>query len=137
MSLNVYLFFNGNCEEAMKFYETATGGKIVSLMRYSDAQIPSSEAYKNKVMHGVMEIQGDKVMMSDSNEQRNVNIGDNFSLSLDFKSDGDMQRIFDALSGNGGMVTMPLQDTFWGARFGMCQDKFGVNWMFNHDKPKQ
>ena len=83
-----------------------------------------------------MTIQGATVMCSDTNEQRNVEVGDNFSLALDFKSDGDMRRAFDALSA-GGTVTMPLQDTFWGATFGMCRDKFSINWMFNYDKPKQ
>lgn len=131
MNLNVYLFFNGNCEEAMNFYRDHLGGNVEMVQRYSDAPGSSSESYGNKIMHGLMHVGGTKLMMSDSNEKRNVNVGDNFSISLDFQNDGEMQRTFDALSGNGGQVTMPLQDTFWGARFGMCVDKFGVNWMFN------
>ena len=135
MSLIVYLFFNGNCEEAMNFYAEATGGKMLHKQHFGDAQMPTSEAYKGKVLHAAMDIMGSTVMFSDSSEERNATFGDNFSLSLDFKHDGDMHRIFEALS-TGGTVTMPLQDTFWGAVFGMCTDKFGVNWMFNHDKPK-
>jgi PhnB protein len=136
MNLNVYLFFNGNCEEAMNFYKEHLGGTIQSMMRYSDSPMQTSEAYRNKIMHGVMEIMGATVMFSDADEKRNVNVGDNFSISLNFKHDGDMQRTFDSLAGNGGTPTMPLQDTFWGARFGMCVDKFGINWMFNHEKGK-
>jgi PhnB protein len=136
MNLNVYLFFNGNCEEAMNFYKEQLGGTIQSMMRFSDSPTQTSEAQRNKIMHGSMEIMGSTVMFSDSDEKRNANFGDNFSLSLNFKHDGDMQRAYEALSGNGGQATMPLQDTFWGARFGMCVDKFGINWMFNHEKGK-
>ncbi len=54
-------------------------------------------------------------------------------LSINFNNAGEQERVFNALS-EGGQVSMPLQDTFWGARFGMLADKFGVNWMFNYDK---
>jgi PhnB protein len=134
MSLITYLFFNGNCEEAMNFYATAVSNSSIQYMqRYGEADMPVDDAYKNKVMHGVMTIHGTTVMVSDTNEKNQVTIGNNFSLSIDFKEEGEMEAIFNAL-GDGGKVTMPLQDTFWGARFGMCTDKFDVNWMFNHDK---
>ena len=135
MDLNIYLFFNGNCEEAMNFYKDTANGSIVSMQRYGDTQSHATEDYQSKILHGVMHIHGTTVMMSDAGEKRNVSFGDNFSLSLNFKSDGDINRTFEAMSA-GGTVTMPLQDTFWGATFGMCRDKFGVNWMFNFDKPK-
>ena len=61
--------------------------------------------------------------------------GNNFAISLDCNTIAEQQRFFDAL-GAGGTVTMALQDTFWGARFGMITDKFGIAWMFNYDKPK-
>ena len=134
--MNIYLMFNGTCEDAMNFYKDAIDAEIVSMQRWGETPASSSESYKEKIMHGIMTIQGATVMCSDTNEQRNVEVGDNFSLALDFKSDGDMRRAFDALSA-GGTVTMPLQDTFWGATFGMCRDKFSINWMFNYDKPKQ
>jgi PhnB protein len=111
------------------------GGTIEMLQRFEDAKMPVSEAYKGKILHGLMKINGATVMFSDAMEQRYVTFGDNFSIALDFNNDGDMQRVFDALSGNGGRVTMPLQETFWKAKFGMCADKFGVNWMFNHELP--
>ena len=136
MSLNVYLFFNGNCEEAINFYKDATGGTIESMQRYGDAPMPCSDTQKNKIMHGVMDVNGAKVMFSDAPENQDVVFGGNFSLALDFRDAATMQHAFDALSGSGGAVTMPLQDQFWGARFGMCTDKYGVNWMFNMDQPK-
>lgn len=135
MSLNVYLYFNGNCEEAMNFYKDATGGSIDSLQRYGDNPMGASIAHKDKILHAVMTIRDSKIMFSDSNEKRNVNFGDNFAIALDFKSAGDIKKTYEAVSA-GGTITMPLQDTFWGATFGMCCDKFGVNWMFNFDKPK-
>ena len=122
----------------MNFYKEATGGTIDMLQHFSDAEnMPVSESSKNRVLHGLMTISGTKVMFSDAMEERNVTFGDNFSICLDFENDGEMQHVFDALSGNGGRVNMPLQDTFWGARFGMCTDKFGVNWMVNHDLKKE
>jgi PhnB protein len=135
MQLNVYLYFNGNCEEAMNFYKDTLGGTIVNIMKYGDSPMPCSDAWKGKVMHGLMEAAGTKIMFSDSSEQRQVAFGDNFSVALDFSSDAEITDTFNALSA-GGAITMPLQDTFWGAKFGMCTDKFGVNWMFNWDKPK-
>ncbi len=135
MSLNVYLFFNGNCEEAMNFYKDCTNGNIVSLQRFGDTPMPCDESQKNKVMHAIMDIHGSTVMFSDSDSKRQINFGDNFSLALDFKNEDAISTCFTALS-KGGKITMPLQDTFWGAMFGMCTDKFGVNWMFNFDKPK-
>jgi len=119
----------------MNFYASATGGAIISIQRYGDAPMPGNEAHKDKVLHGLMHINGATVMFSDSGSNGDVSIGNNFSMALDFKDEAQMQQAFDALCA-GGAVTMPLQDTFWGARFGMCKDKFSINWMFNMDKPK-
>jgi PhnB protein len=135
MEMNIYLYFNGNCEEAMNFYKEALGGNIESIMHYGDAPMPCSDSQKSKVMHAVMLVAGTTMMFSDSSEQRKVTQGDNFAVSLGFKSEEEITTAYNAISA-GGNVTMPLQDTFWGAKFGMCCDKFGVNWMFNWDKPK-
>ena len=135
MGMNAYLMFNGNCEEAMNFYAEATNGTIESLVRYSDTQMPCSEEYKNKIMHGIMLINGTKVMFSDASENRAIQFGDNFSLALDFQGEATMHVLFKGPSA-GGIVTMPIQNTFWGAQFGMCKDKFGVSWMFNYDQSK-
>ena len=129
--MNIYLFFNGNCEDAMKFYQNAAGGSIESLVRFSDTRMDIAEADKNKIMHGVMLINETKVMFSDAVDGGPVGFGDNFSLSMDFKDNNLMKTTFNRLS-KGGRVTMPLQNTFWGAVHGRCTDKFGVNWMFHH-----
>jgi PhnB protein len=134
--LSLYLFFNGNCEEAMNFYKETLGGTIEFVQRYGDSPEPGSESNKNKIMHATMNLMGAYVMFSDAMEKRNVQFGDNFSISVNCKSDGDVDRLLDAMS-TGGQVTMAADDTFWGARFGMCTDKFGVNWMFNYDKEKK
>ncbi len=136
MSHALYLNFNGNCEEAMNFYKEKLDGNIKSIQHFGETPEPGPAEYKDKVMHGIMDFQGFTVMFSDSMGAHNVQFGNNFSIALDFKNDGEMRRAFDAISTNGGTVTMPLEDTFWGAVFGMCTDKFGINWMFNFDKPK-
>ncbi len=135
MEINVYLYFNGNCEEAMNFYKDAMGGSIANMVRYGEAPMPTKEEWKNRVMHGVLSLDTTSIFFSDSSEHGDVSFGNNFAVSLSFKSDAEITDAFNALSA-GGNVTMPLQDTFWNAKFGMCTDKFGVNWMFNWDKPK-
>ncbi|CAF1632562.1 unnamed protein product [Didymodactylos carnosus] len=135
MGLNVYLSFNGNCEEAMNFYKNIINAQIESIQYYDGIScVKFSESYKSKIAHGVMFINGTKLMCADVCEDKNLNVGNNFSLALDFKNVEDMQRMFDALSTNEGKITMPIQDTFWNAKFGMCTDKFGINWMFNYCK---
>ena len=135
MGLNIYLFFNGNCEEVMNFYAAATNGTIESLVRFSDTKVDVDEVHKNMIMHGVMLINDVKIMFSDTSGNRDISQGKNFSLSLNYTDEKAMVKVFNALS-KGGTITMPIQDTFWGAKFGMCTDKYGINWMFNHDKPK-
>lgn len=107
----------------------------MQIQRFGDSPMPVSEADKGKVLHGQVEVNGQVIMFSDASGEHRATFGNNFSIALDFNNTSDMDRAFAGLS-EGGVVTMPLQDTFWGARFGMCTDKFGVNWMFNHDKPK-
>jgi PhnB protein len=136
MQINMYLLFNGNCEEAMNYYKEALGGKIDTIVRYSDAPMPYAEDQKDKIMHGILNIDGTQIYFSDSGAKANVTIGTNFSISLSFKSDEEIKKAFNALTADGGKITMPLQDTFWGAKFGTFTDKFGINWMFNWDKPK-
>lgn len=131
----IYLMFNGNSEEAINYYAKHLNGNIIQMQRYGDSSQPGSEAHKDKILHGMMDLQGLMIMFSDSMEQKNVTFGDNFSIALDFDSEGELNRAYDALS-TGGQVTMAPQDTFWGALFAMCTDKFGINWMFNHDRKK-
>jgi PhnB protein len=136
MAVGIYLMFNGNCEEAINFYAAATGGSIDFLQRFGDSPMPTAESRQQKVMHASITIAGSTILCSDTDGTRDVTFGDNFSISINFDSVNDIDTMFAALSA-GGTVTMPLQDTFWNARFGMCTDKFGVNWMFNYDYPQE
>jgi PhnB protein len=135
MELSVYLHFNGDCEAAMNFYCQALGAEMRMMQRFGESPMPASEAWKEKIMHCTIEKDGFMLMGSDSMEGQTVSFGNNYSISLNFHSDAEIDAAFAALS-DGGQVTMPLQDTFWGAKFGMCVDRFGVNWMFNFDRPQ-
>lgn len=130
-----YLNFNGNAKEALEFYKSALGGSYPQCMTFGDVNMAQDESMKDKIMHAVFESGGLKFMVSDCPPGVSVNGGDQVSLSLNFTTVESIEKTFAALS-EGGTVTMPLQDTFWGARFGMCKDKFGIHWMFNHDYPK-
>ena len=132
-ALTPYLFFNGNCEQALQFYADCFGGKIVNLMRMGDGPVPVPESQKNRVMHGVLQAGDLTVMASDGRDDETIAPGDNLQLAIDFSSADEQSRVFEKLSA-GGEVTMALADTFWGARFGTCKDRFGIQWMFNFDK---
>lgn len=135
MQLTPYIIFNGNCEEALKFYEKAFGGEIGHMSRYADAPDNQMGMDPQKIMHTHFNLKGNMLFMasdgpSDASDSGIVN------LSLNYTDAGSMQSAFAALS-DGGTVTMPLQDTFWGATFGMLKDQFGIKWMFNMDKSPQ
>ena len=131
-----YLNFNGNAAEALAFYANALGGKVVQQSTFGDANMAQDESMKNKIMHAVFEAGELKFMVSDCPPGVSVTGGDQVSLSLNFTDLETIEKTFTALS-EGGHITMPMQDTFWGARFGMTKDKFGVHWMFNHDYAKK
>ena len=94
-----------------------------------------SDGDKQRVMHSHFEAGPVKFMASDSPTTGPSAQGGQVHLSLHFTDGAKQEKVFKALS-DGGTVTMPLQDTFWGARFGMLTDKYGVNWMFNYDLEK-
>ncbi len=140
-TVNVYLTFNGNCEAAFNFYKSVFGGEFPYIGRFGE--MPSedgkqiSEEEKNKIMHVSLPISEETMLMgSDTGGEwaSNFKEGNNFSLSLNANSREEAEKLFHALS-EGGQITMPLADTFWGAYFGMWTDKFGINWMVNYDDP--
>ena len=139
MQFSVYLTFDGRCEEAMNFYAGAFGTTIAHIQRFGD--MPPSEHYtvsdaeKNLVMHSSLVVDGQMLMASDSGRNHNVIVGNNVTININCKSMDEIQRLFANIS-EGGQVTMPLADSFWGAHFGMCTDKFDVNWMFNYEREK-
>lgn len=131
-----YLNFNGNAAEALQFYAKALNGKIVQSSTFADANMAQDESMKDKILHAVFEAGDLTFMVSDCPPGVSVNSGNQVSLSLNFNDLETIERTFTALA-DGGNITMPMQDTFWGARFGMTTDKFGVHWMFNHDYKKE
>ena len=129
MQLNPYLVFNGDCEQALKFYEQAIGGKIKILRTFAGS--PAAEYappdWGSKILHAVIEIDGQQLMASDAppgNYEKPQGLS--VSIALDDRDKGE--RIFNALA-EGGRVTMPLEKTFWSEAFGMLVDRFGVSWM--------
>ena len=136
-TVNAYVTFNGNCEEAFEFYKSAFGGEFEVLSRYHempenpDYQIP--EHHKDKVMHVSLPISDGNVLMgSDSSEAfgEATDSGNNFSISINTNSIDKTKELFKHLS-EGGIVKMPLEKTFWNSYFGMFTDKFGIHWMVN------
>jgi PhnB protein len=134
MQLNPYLFFDGRCEEAFKFYEKLLGGAIKAMMTYESA--PAEEQgepeWKNKIMHATLEIHGAPLMGSDA-PPKHYSKPAGFSVSLSIDKVADAERIFGALA-DGGKIGFPLQQTFWAARFGMVTDRFGIPWMINCER---
>ena len=132
--LNPYLNYDGNAAKAIALYEKVLGAKTEGLQKFGD--MPGGKpdpATKDRVMHAVLHIGEGIVMISDGMPGQPPVIGNNVWITLDFDDEADMAKKFDGLSA-GGKITMPLQDTFWGARFGMLVDPFGIPWMFNCNK---
>lgn len=129
-----YLHFNGNAEEALAFYKNVFGGEVIFRQTYGESPLESPKEWKDKLMHAVFQAGSLTLMVSDVRHPEVVS-GTNTSLSLNFKHEDDLSHIF-ALISEGGQITFPLQDTFWGAKFGMLTDQFGINWMFNLEKAK-
>ena len=131
-----YLNFNGNAKEVLDFYEKALEGKITQSQTFGGAGMADDDSLKHKILHAVLEAGNLKFMLSDCPPGVSVKEGDQVSLSLNFNELELVETTFAALA-DGEHITMPLQDTFWGARFGMTKDKFGVHWMFNLDYKKE
>lgn len=139
-TINSYLTFNGNCEEAFTFYRSAFGGDFSHMGRFKDMppdpKFPISEADKEKVMHVSLPISKETVLMgSDTGGEWGANYrqGNNFSVSINADSKAEADRLFEALS-EGGKVTMPMNTTFWESYFGMFTDQFGIQWMVSFDE---
>lgn len=138
--VSTYLNFERDTEAAFKFYKSVFGGEFggEGIMRMGDippqeGMPPLADSDKNLVMHVELAITaGHKLMGTDAPDSMGfkLNKGNNISINLGLDSRADTKRLFDALA-KGGVVTMELQDMFWGDYFGSCTDKFGVNWMFN------
>lgn len=145
-SVNIYLNFNGNCEEAFNFYKSVLGGEFSYVGRFKDIPAqegmpPSPAEMQDKIMHVSLPISKETIIMgSDTGGEwaPTFQQGNNFSISINTDNKEEADRLFNGLS-DGGNVTMPMANTFWGDYFGMFTDKFGINWMvsFNANQPNQ
>ncbi len=136
-TVNIYLNFDGNCEEAFNFYKSVFGGEFPYVGRYKDMPQeggkPLPPEFGEKIMHMSLPISAETMLMgSDVGGEwaKSFKQGNNFTVSVNTGSKEEADRLFNGLSA-GGMVTMPLQNTFWGDYFGMWTDKFGINWMIS------
>jgi len=133
--INAYLAFDGNCREAMTFYHQCLGGEL-EIKTFEDS--PMAEKMppekQQQVMHANIKKDGLVLMASDGGGMSGVlTKGNTISLSLNCSSDQEIEEYFAKLS-VGGKIVLPLADQFWGAKFGMLTDKFGMDWMLNFDK---
>jgi PhnB protein len=137
MQINSYLFFNGRCEEAFKFYAEVLGGEIEMMMTHegTPAQDLVSPEWCGKIMHARMRIGDQLLMASDAPPERSPGRMQGFSVNVGVSEPAEAERIFHALA-EGGEVRMPIGQTFWALRFGMCVDRFGTPWMINCEAPR-
>lgn len=135
MIVQSYLSFEGRAEEAIEFYKSAVGAKVDMMMRFKEApdQAMITPESKDKVMHAAIKIGDTQVLLSDGRCTGKASFS-GISLALSADSPAEADRLFNALS-KGGQVTMPMGETFFANRFGMCSDKFGIGWMVLNEKP--
>jgi PhnB protein len=125
-----YLFFNGHCEEALEFYRTTLNAEVLMLMRFKENPEPHqglAPENEEKVMHASFRVGQTTLMASDGRCGGQTNF-DGFTLSISVADEAEADRVFAALS-EGGKVEMPLMKTFWAAKFGILEDRFGLGWM--------
>jgi PhnB protein len=128
MQVNAYLHFNGNCEDAFKFYEQAVDGKIEMKSTFGESPMAAEmPAMKDKMIHARIRV-GDTIVMGSDSPPERFQKPQGFSLTLGAKTPEEAERLFAAL-GAGGQVHMPMAETFFAQRFGMLVDKFGIPWM--------
>ena len=129
MQATPYLYYDGTCEAAFKFYERALGAKVEMMLTHESAppEMPTPPEWKKKIMHASLSIDGEAIMASDA-PPGHFHQPQGFSVSLQIEDLADAERKFKALS-DGGRVDMAFAKTFFAKGFGMCVDKFDIPWM--------
>ena len=130
IQLDPYLFFDGTCAEAMRFYERTLSGKLETLMTQAESPMAgtASPGDGDRILHARLVFDGRVLMASDWMAARPFERMQGFALSLSYPNVADARRVFDAFAA-GGRVTAPLEKTFWAEAFGMLVDRFGTPWM--------
>lgn len=135
-SIDISLHFKGKSEQAMLYYKTIFGGDFISFQRYKDMPGSDKMQYEDleKIIHSSLQIAPHTILMASDllgDIENDLMHGNNLHICLQAESEKEADKLFSALSKN-GKVEMPMNKTFWGAYFGMCQDQFGVFWMINY-----
>jgi PhnB protein len=143
-TVNIYITFNGNCEEAFTFYKSVFGGEFPYIGRFKE--MPPQEGMSilqpddgEKIMHVSLPISKETILMgSDTAGEWGASLikGNNFSISVGTESKEEADRLFNGLSAD-GIVIMPMGKTFWSSYYGMFTDKFGINWMIGVEEPQK
>ena len=129
-TLNPYLSFRDNAREVMEYYKSVFGGDL-TVSTFGEYQASQDPAEQDKVMHAMLTTDSGMVLMAaDTPNGMDLNPGSNISVSISGDDEGELRRYWDGLV-DGGSVTMPLEKAPWGDTFGMCTDKFGINWLVN------
>ena len=134
MAFHPYLFFGGNCREAFTRYQEIFGGELVLLPLSDappDAGVPAEQG--DLIMHAALTFDGHLLMGSDD-PSPSFGLVQGMFVNYAVGDVGEVERVFGALA-DGGQVTMPIGETFWSPRFGMCVDRFGTPWMVNAEGP--
>ena len=131
-TINSYLRFNGNCNEAMAFYKDCLGGEL-TIQKIGESPMAGNMPQKmqDKIMHSTLKNDGITIMASDLCDENGLIKGNDVSLMLDCNSEDEIRTTYAKLSG-GGKKTHPLEVTFWNALFGDLTDKFGINWLLHY-----
>ncbi|WP_136667861.1 VOC family protein [Flavobacterium sp. H122] len=132
--INSYLTFNGNCREAMTFYQDCLGGELVfQTIGESPLSSDMPEQMKNCILHSTLSKGALVLMASDMVSEQGLIKGNSVSLSLNCSSEEEIKACYAKLSA-GGTATHPLEESFWGTLFGDLTDKFGTHWILNYTK---
>lgn len=130
ITLVPYLYFRGNCEEALNTYKKIIGGNIEIVNRYDNPAMKAPEEYKNKILHAKYEFGGNTILASDVMPGSKSGESGDAYMSLAVSDSDEAMRIFNSLS-EGGIVRVPLKKQFWGGWHGNFTDRFGIKWMVN------
>ncbi|HET6241400.1 MAG TPA: VOC family protein [Arthrobacter sp.] len=129
-TLNPYLGFRDNARDAMGFYQSVFGGEL-TMSTFGEYQASEDPAEQDKIMHAMLTTENGMVLMAaDTPSSMDYTPGNNISLSLSGSEEPELRGYFEKLA-DGGTVAMPLERAPWGDTFGMCKDKFGVDWLVN------
>jgi PhnB protein len=135
-TLNPYISFRDNAREAMTFYQAVFGGDL-ALSTFGEFQASDDPAESDKIMHGMLTTtQGMVLMGADTPNSMGYTPGSAISISISGDDEAELRGYYEKLSGDGGTVTVPMEQAPWGDIFGMCTDRFGVAWLVNVNNPQ-